>query len=73
MDKSQSATTQSSPVLMKILIIGDMGAGKSSIINKFVSEKFDPNYKATVACEFSLKVIKMNGTEIRLHLWDIAG
>ena len=61
------------PVLLKLLVIGDMGSGKTSIINKFVSDKFDASYKATVVCEFSLKVIQMNGVQIRLHLWDIAG
>jgi small GTP-binding protein len=38
-----------------------------------VLNKFDNNYRATVACEFALKIIKIEDVSIRLHLWDIAG
>ena len=35
--------------------------------------KFESTYSATVACEFALKIIKIEDISIRLHLWDIAG
>ena len=59
--------------MLKILVIGNSYSGKTSIVNRFVQGKFDPNYKATVACDFSLKILKMEETEVRLQLWDLVG
>ena len=59
--------------MLKILIIGDVAWGKTSILNQFVLNKFESTYRATVACEFALKIIKIEDISIRLHLWDIAG
>ncbi len=59
--------------MIKILVIGNSFSGKTSIVNRFVQNKFDPNYKATVACDFSMKILKIEDTEIRLQLWDLVG
>ena len=59
--------------MLKILVIGNSYSGKTSIVNRFVQGRFDPNYKATVACDFSMKIIKMEETEFRLQLWDLVG
>ena len=60
--------------MIKILVIGNSASGKTSIIRRFVSNSFDPNYNATVACDFQLKVLKFDDqNEIRLQLWDIMG
>ncbi len=59
--------------MIKILVIGNSYSGKTSIVNRFVSNKFDSNYKATVACDFSMKILKIEETEIRLQLWDLVG
>ncbi|CAI2380320.1 unnamed protein product [Moneuplotes crassus] len=58
---------------VKILIIGDSSCGKTSILHQFVHGKFEESYKATVACEFALKILKVDDISIRLNLWDIAG
>jgi len=52
--------------MLKILVIGNSYSGKTSIVNRFVQNKFDSNYKATVACNFSMKIIKLEETEFRL-------
>lgn len=59
--------------MIKILVIGNSFSGKTSIVNRFVKNEYDPNYKATVACDFSLKVLKIEDNEIRLQLWDLVG
>ena len=61
-------------VLYKILVIGDLGAGKTSIIKRYVHQFFSTHYRATIGVDFALKVINWdNETVIRLQLWDIAG
>jgi len=60
--------------LFKILVVGDIGTGKTSIIKRYVHNIFSMHYKSTIGVEFALKVINWDSkTEIRLQLWDIAG
>lgn len=59
--------------MIKVLVIGNSFSGKTSFVNRFIHNKFDPNYKATVACDFSLKILKIEENEIRLQLWDLVG
>ncbi|KAH3766893.1 Ras family protein [Pelomyxa schiedti] len=60
--------------LLKVLVVGDMGTGKTSIISRYVYDCFSDQYKTTVGVDFSLKVLKWDEeTLVRLQLWDIAG
>ncbi|XP_035659702.1 ras-related protein Rab-32-like isoform X1 [Branchiostoma floridae] len=60
--------------LYKILVIGDLGTGKTSIIKRYVHQFFSQHYRATIGVDFALKVINWDAdTLIRLQLWDIAG
>ena len=58
---------------LKIIIIGDSSTGKTSIVNRYVSNKFDNTYKATIASQFSYKMIKINKVVYRMQFWDLAG
>ncbi|XP_034937461.1 ras and EF-hand domain-containing protein homolog isoform X3 [Chelonus insularis] len=60
--------------LYKILVIGELGAGKTSIIKRYVHQFFSQHYRATIGVDFALKVLNWDpNTIIRLQLWDIAG
>jgi len=60
--------------LYKILVIGDLGTGKTSIIKRYVHNFFSVHYRATIGVDFALKVLNWDdNTLIRLQLWDIAG
>ncbi|KAF8985574.1 rab32, member RAS oncoprotein [Entomortierella lignicola] len=60
--------------LYKILVIGDLGTGKTSIIKRYVHNIFSMNYKSTIGVDFALKVIQWSpDTVVRMQLWDIAG
>ena len=54
-------------------VVGDSGCGKTCLINQYVHNKFDFKTKATIACEYALKLYHIGDTTIRLNLWDIAG
>jgi len=58
----------------KILVVGDLGCGKTSFIHRYVNHTFSNTYRATIGVDFALKTLKWdNKTSIRLQLWDIAG
>ena len=58
---------------LKIIIVGNLSTGKTSIINRYMSNNFDPNCRTTIAPEFSYKVVKINGINFRLQFWDLPG
>ncbi|XP_057330766.1 TNF receptor-associated factor family protein DDB_G0272098 isoform X1 [Microplitis mediator] len=69
-----SGVTEKREHLYKILVIGELGAGKTSIIKRYVHQFFSQHYRATIGVDFALKVLNWDpNTIIRLQLWDIAG
>jgi len=58
---------------VKIVIVGDSNVGKTNILNRFVSNDFSNDSRATVGVELSSKSYKINEKVLKLHLWDTAG
>lgn len=58
---------------LKLLILGDAGVGKTSLLNQFVNREFSCQYKATIGSDFSSKQIEIDGKLITLQIWDTAG
>ncbi len=60
-------------VLLKIIILGDTGVGKTSLMNRFVNQKFSSTYKATIGADFLTKEVVVDGQSITMQIWDTAG
>lgn len=57
----------------KISVIGDGQVGKTSLIKKFTQGSFETDYVKTIGAQFSKYEKEIDGDEIRLIFWDIAG
>lgn len=72
--QARTPPSDKNELLFKILVIGELGSGKTSIIKRYVHSFFSQHYRATIGVDFALKVLQWdNDTMIRLQLWDIAG
>ncbi|XP_030563727.1 ras-related protein rab7-like [Drosophila novamexicana] len=59
--------------LLKILVLGDCGVGKTSLMNRYVNKCFTNMYKATVGTGFFTKEVNVNKRRITMQMWDMAG
>jgi len=58
---------------IKIILLGDSGVGKSSIIKRYMEDKFDSNIAVTFGSNFLEKIITIKDKKVKLELWDTAG
>ncbi|GLT44059.1 hypothetical protein SLA2020_179770 [Shorea laevis] len=59
--------------LLKVIVLGDSGVGKTSLMNQYVYKKFDQQYKATIGADFITKELRIDDKMVTLQLWDTAG
>ena len=71
----QQIVIEKGTFIMKVILGGDGGVGKTTLVNQFVSEQFDADYKSTIGVSIMKKAIKFSewGVEVRLTLFDLAG
>uniref|UniRef100_A0AC34F183 Ras-related protein Rab n=1 Tax=Panagrolaimus sp. ES5 TaxID=591445 RepID=A0AC34F183_9BILA len=73
-DTPRQVPTPKNDLLFKILVIGDVSTGKSSVIRRYVHNIFESHYKATIGVDFATKIVQWNDNRlIRLQFWDISG
>ncbi|EFA03965.1 ras-related protein Rab-18 [Tribolium castaneum] len=58
---------------LKILIIGESGVGKSSILVRFTEDNFDPDQTLTIGVDFKTKKLTVDDNTVKLAIWDTAG
>ena len=57
----------------KVLLVGNFGVGKTSLIRRFVLNEFSEDYISTIGVRVSSKIVKLENKEIKLLIWDVAG
>ena len=57
-----------------VILVGDMGVGKTSLISQYIKKIFPDNPYPTIAIEFTTKIIQINqNTNIKMQIWDTTG
>jgi small GTP-binding protein len=58
---------------MKVIIIGDSGVGKSSMLFRYTENKFADNYIMTIGINYVWNICEVDDLKIKLQIWDTAG
>lgn len=58
---------------VKLVVLGDTGVGKSSLVLRFVNNIFKPYSESTIGAAFMSKVINVDGAPVKYQIWDTAG
>lgn len=72
MASSSSAPSSSQPdfdYLFKLLLIGDSGVGKSSLLLRFTADSFE-DLSPTIGVDFKVKMVDIAGKKLKLAVWD---
>jgi len=58
---------------IKLCLLGDTAVGKSSLVLRFVSDRFEPHTTATIGASFMSKNFKTGDKSFKYQIWDTAG
>eukprot|EP01128_Nolandella_sp_AFSM9_P001222 TRINITY_DN1132_c0_g1_i2.p1 TRINITY_DN1132_c0_g1~~TRINITY_DN1132_c0_g1_i2.p1 ORF type:complete len:210 (-),score=25.61 TRINITY_DN1132_c0_g1_i2:173-802(-) len=59
--------------LFKLLLVGDSGSGKSSLLLRFTDNTFTESYISTIGTDFKIRTVVVNGKNVKLQIWDTSG
>lgn len=60
--------------ILKVIILGDSGVGKTSLMHRYVNNKYSQQYKATIGADFLTKELLIDGEKVAtMQVWDTAG
>uniref|UniRef100_A0A3P8U6A6 Ras-related protein Rab-7b n=1 Tax=Amphiprion percula TaxID=161767 RepID=A0A3P8U6A6_AMPPE len=72
-NKHVNMSFKKEPVTLKIILIGDSGVGKSSVMNRYVNHRSTNMYRAMIGTDFLSKTVTIDKDTVTLQIWDTAG
>jgi len=57
----------------KVILTGSFGVGKTSLFSRFIHNSFSDKYITTIGVKVDKKFLELDGQEVSILLWDIAG
>lgn len=62
--------------MFKVMVLGDIGVGKTALVRRAVTDRFETDYKATIGCEITRHAVRAadgGPVDVDLVLWDTDG
>ena len=69
----EGANTMTDPEALNILLVGDSGVGKTALAHRMVENVFVSRTKNTVGVSYLTKAVEIDGSPVRVQVWDTAG
>lgn len=58
----------------KVVLLGNFGVGKTSLMNRFIDDSFSEDYKVTLGVQIQKKTVRLkNGKSLPIIIWDVEG
>ncbi|KAF4350475.1 hypothetical protein G4B88_018031 [Cannabis sativa] len=67
------ARTSNKNIQAKLVVLGDMGTGKTSLVLRFIKGQFNDYQESTIGAAFFTQVLSLNEATIKFDIWDTAG
>ncbi|PPD95577.1 hypothetical protein GOBAR_DD07399 [Gossypium barbadense] len=67
------AATGNKNINAKLVLLGDVGAGKSSLVLRFVKGQFVEFQESTIGAAFFSQTLAVNDATVKFEIWDTAG
>ena len=58
---------------LKFIMVGNPGVGKSTLIEKYINNRFVSQNDITIGVEYNYKIVNIDDKKIKIELWDTAG
>ena len=71
--RSKNKKQQPYDQLVKILLLGDSGVGKTCLLTRFADKKYSPSLVTTAGIDFKVQYFEVNGIKVKCQIWDTAG
>lgn len=73
-EKKVKNKTKKQMIDIKLILLGDISVGKSSIIGRYIDNSFSDDYQCTLQVEMKTKIIDIDlDTRVKMNIWDTVG
>lgn len=73
-EKKVKNKTKKQMIDIKLILLGDISVGKSSIIGRYIDNSFSDDYQCTLQVEMKTKIIDIDlDTRVKINIWDTVG
>ena len=59
--------------LIKLLVVGASGVGKTQMVLRFAEDKFQEEFLPTIGVEFKIRNLEVDTTRVKAQIWDVSG
>ena len=72
-EKRKTSKPKEFDAFLKVVLVGQSGVGKSSIMLRFTDDKFNETYVNTIGVDFRFRTMKVGDEKVKIQIWDTAG